>query len=227
MRQQRDIGQSCLRLVDEDLQHVNNGLGELGYQHLAVLAVVIFCHNTRLSIVNLDAHNHSELRRTSLEALNAHLATVLHIAGHHSQLIGEGQFRRVTIIGSNTGKGILLMLHGLIETLADILDKVYHTSVSEFCGKRQRIHEHTKGVLDADIAASAADGADIQVFIACKAGKDQQRGCQRQVSWCHRVLTAELFDSGHIKGAIHFCRLLALMGCRQVGSQFCSSLTGA
>ena len=177
--------------------------------------------------MDLDAHNQPELRCSRLQTLNTHLMAAGHITGYHSQLIGEGQFRCVTIVGGDAGEGILLVAHGLVETFADIPDKVHHTSVGESGGQRQRVHKHAEGVLDADVAASAADGTDIQVFIAGKAGKDQERGCQRQVGRCHGMFATELFHGLHVDGTIQLCRPVALVGRREVGRQFRGALAGA
>ena len=145
--------------------------------------------------MDFQTHNQFKLRLACLQAFNAHLLSVLHVTGHHAQLIGKGEFRCIAIIGSNAGKGVLLMAHGLIEAFAHILDKVHDTPAGDFRCQWQGVHKHAKGVLDADVGTAAADGADIQVVIAGEAGKDQQRGSQRQMGGCHRMLAAELLHS--------------------------------
>ena len=85
------------------------------------------------------------------------------------------------------------MAHGFIEAFTHILDKIHHATLAHLRSHRQGIDKHTKGVLDADVAAATGNGADIKIVITGKAGEDQQRGGECKVSRCHGMLTAELF----------------------------------
>ena len=204
LREQREAHKAGLWLVDESFQHVGNRLGELGHERFAILAVVIFCHNARLSVVNLQTNDKPELGGTGLQTINAYLMSVLHIARHHSQLIGKGQFRHVAIVGSDACKRVLFVAHGFVKAFADVLDKVHHASVEKLGGKGQCIDKHAESVLDTDVGTSTGNGTDVQFVVACKTGKDQQRSSQRQMGRRHRMFAAELLYGLHVDGAVQF-----------------------
>ena len=65
------------------------------------------------------------------------------------------------------------MTHSLIETFTDFLDKIHHTTISQFSSQRQGVHKHAESVLDTDITTAAADGTDKELIVAGEAGKDQ------------------------------------------------------
>ena len=77
-----------------------------------------------------------------------------------AHLVGEHDFCRQVVVGSNTSKRIGLVLQRLVEVLAGFADELHDTLLADGGTQCQRVDEHADRVADTQVRTSVTDGGD-------------------------------------------------------------------
>ena len=189
--EQRHLQQVGIRLRDEGVHGVADRLRQAAHELCAIASVVVLHAHRRLSLVVANVEGDAELRDVELEAFHLHLRASTHIVFEHAHLVGEHDLGTEVVVGGNLRERIVFVLQRLVEVAAGQLDEVQDTLLANLAAHRQRVHEHTHGVADAQVRASVADGADADAFLIGETRQGIERRSKGEVGCRDVVLAAE------------------------------------
>ena len=176
----RNVAHLLVGLLHHALNHGSNALRNCVAQSLGVDGVVILHHDA--SRLYLDVN--LELRNIQLEQFLSYCLTVDSVLRQHAHLVGIGDSRPEAIVGSDAGKGVILVAQGLVEGLAGVFEEAGNRHVVNADAQWQSVDKHAHGVGNLEVGTSAAHGAqeDLAVIgvarhhIGCCSEKQMGRG---------------------------------------------------
>ena len=115
-----------------------------------------------------DEEGDAELGCIRFESIYGNRLPFVLIVGDDAHLIGEKYFGGEVVVGSDTCKRVCLVLQGLVEVLAGLVEEFKDCLFSYLGTQCQRIDEHTYRIADAQVGTSVADGGDAQLFVVGK-----------------------------------------------------------
>ena len=207
------------------LNHCHDAFGQSFCQSGGIECVVILYDDT--TRLNLDVD--LELRHIKLQQFLSDGFAAYGIGRQHANLIGIGNGRMETVVGSNAGKRIILMSQCLIEGFAGLLQELTDAHVADVQAQCQCVDKHTHRIGNLQVRTATAHRTEIDVAVVHVTRDDVRRSSKEQV--CRgNLLTAAEGRQG--RGTITAYRTdglayVALFGSlRQVGRYLTRTLAG-
>ena len=83
----------------------------------------------------------------------------------HTHLIGVGNRGTEAVVGSDAGKGVVLVPQRLVKGVAGMLQEPVHGHVVDAHAQGERVDKHAHRVGNLEVAATAAHGAQIDIAV--------------------------------------------------------------
>ena len=230
------VGQFLLLAFADDGKFAHLCLGTFGhatcYSHDAfghaackagrVETVVVLHHYA----TRLDLDVDLELGHLEFEQLLPYRLAAYGVFRKHTHLIGIGDGGTETIVGGDACKGIILVTQGLVEHFAGSAQEFADRHIIDRHAECQRVDKHTHGVGNLEVAASAADGAEIDVAVVGVARHHVGGGTEEQVCRRDALVAAEGCQSLVVGQTDLLADMTLVVGLRQVGRNLAGTFTG-
>ena len=164
---ERDVAQRFVGSGSEGTHGIAHTLCQTLHHSLAVLPVVIFDSNTRLSWLIRNIEGNLELRHIQLHRLvGQHLLSAYAVIAQHTHLVGKHNVGLETEVGSNTCERIVLVGKGLVKGLLTLMQEILHALRTYLGRERKGVHEHTHRIGHFQVVATIGDGGDAYMVIS-------------------------------------------------------------
>ena len=150
-----------------------------------------------------DEERDGELRHAQLQTFYFKGLSLAAVLLEESELIDILYLRQQSIVGGNLCEGIVLVTQRGIEIPAHLVQELFNRLVAYFRSDCQRIDEHTRRMVDAQVGAPVADGRDAQLLGRGKARQRIEYCREQQMSRRDVVGTTEAVDSVDVKPCRH------------------------
>ena len=116
-----------------------------------------------------DEESDGELRHAQFQTFHFEGFTLAEVLLGYSELIDILYLWHQAIVGSNLREGIVLVTQRCVKILAHHVQELFDSLVAYFRSNSQRIDEHTRRIVDAQVGTPVADGSYAQLIIISKA----------------------------------------------------------
>ena len=165
-------------VLQQAAHHAFHGVGKGLHEGGAVLAVVIAQHDGLLALAAIDIDAQGELGGAGLQVLARDALSVHAVIGQDAYLVGQHHLRLEAEVGGYFGEGVFLVLQGSLEVLVALLQEGLGVLNGAVSLQGQGVYEHAETVGRPEVAATVADGTDINLLAGAVGAQAKVGGAQ-------------------------------------------------